>query len=172
VRSGRRFRQDGLTLFGLLVALVVVSILAAYAAMRINSSAENTLAFQAQRMASDIRHMKTLGTTWGKALSFVTVAGTNGTYEVRCTTSTVSPCPAATTIAVTDPVTGTSFSHALEKNVSLSSSVTTLKFDSQGRPLTSGGAIATAATTYTLTGGPATVTVTVRPITGLVVVSP
>ena len=161
-----------MTLFSMLVVVVIVGILAGFAAMRINTTGENTLAYQAQRMARDIRHLQTLGSTWGRALTLTTVAGANGSYKVTCTDTTLVTPPCNGANPVTDPVTGADFNVSLEHNVSLSPGGS-IKFDSQGRPLNAAGtAFTTASTTYTLTAGSFTATVAVRPITGFVAVAP
>jgi Tfp pilus assembly protein FimT len=166
-------RQRGLTLIDALLVVVIVAIVSAYAVMRVRSTGENTLWYQAQQMASDIRHVQVLASTYGRSLQITASAGVNGTYTVSCVSATTAPCPATLGSAITDPVTGSAFTGALQDGVTLAVSGTNpLPFDMQGRPLTSGGAVSTASTTYTLTVNGTTATITVSPITGFVGVSP
>ena len=163
------FRQAGLTFLDLLLVVIIVILLASYAAMRMSSTGENTLAYQAQRMARDIRHLQVLTSTWGRSLQLTAVPGTNGSYNVSCVTAGAAPCNVSPII---DPVTGEPFTVTLQYDVALAVSGTNPNiFDTQGRPL-NGGAISTTATTYTLTAGTSSVAVAVAPITGYVSVTP
>lgn len=163
----------GFALIELIVLLVIVAILAAALAASITPS-RATLSSQAQRLARDIRHMQTLAQTWGRPLRLTATAGVNGSYAVTCVTPGVAPCD-LDPLPVLDPATGAAFSVAVQQDVTLTVSTTANafdSFDSQGRPITSLGAISTAATTYSLTAGTATVAVAVAPITGFVSVTP
>jgi Tfp pilus assembly protein FimT len=164
-------QQTGLTFLDMLLVLVLMSIIAAYAVMRMNSTAENTLWYQAQRFAHDLRHAQILATTYGKPLQVTATAGVNGTYSVSCVTAGVTPpCNSS---PIVDPLTGSAFTVTFQHGVTLGVSGTNpAPFDSLGRPL-SGGAISTTNpnTTYTLTANGTTATIRIRPITGFVDVS-
>ena len=153
--------QSGFTLVELIMVMVVLGILSAYAVMRNVSPAEVTLPSQAQKMASDIRHAQTLASTWGRRLRIST---DSSSYSVTCTSSVVAPCPAAITTPVTDPATGSSFHVDLQKNVVFVNPTTaTLDINSLGQPL--------AAASYTLSAG-SIETIAVAALTGFVTVTP
>jgi len=166
-----RGRQRGLSLIDLIVATVIVSILAAYAVRKINQAGDDTLWFQAQRLARDIRHVQVLSSTWGRQLQITPTAGVNGSYSVSCVVSASSPCNGTSTLV--DPTTCNAFTVSLSKGVSLAVTGTNpTKFDNQGRPLTALGAVNSAATTYTLTFNGTSVAVAIAPVTGYVSTTP
>jgi MSHA pilin protein MshC len=154
----------GFTLAELVLVMIITSILAAYAAARYFSRADTTGLSQAQRFAHDLRHTQILAASWGRQL-VVIVAGSN--YSVGCAVASTAPCTAATPVPVTDPATGAAFSVTLQDGATLAGPAT-VRFDSMGRPST--GAAPTAATAvYTLSAGGSNWTITVNPVTGLVV---
>ena len=159
--------QRGLTFVDVVVVMVIVSVMAAYGVMKMNSAGENTLAYQAQRLARDIRHVQVLSSTWGRPLQIATAGDT---YTVSCVTAGLTPpCNAS---PVVDPVTGNAFTVSLQHGVSLAvSGVNPSAFDTQGRPL-NGGAVSTTSTSYTLSAGTSSIVVAVAPITGYVSVTP
>jgi type II secretory pathway pseudopilin PulG len=160
----------GWALIELAVLLAMVAILAAVAVAATAPPAEATLPYQAHRLARDIRHMQTLAQTWGRPLRLTAIPGVNGSYSVSCVTAGVATCDAS---PVLDPTNGEAFSVTLQKGVALAvAGENPADLDSQGRPLTSLGDISTGTTTYTLTSGPATMTVAVQPITGFALVTP
>ena len=143
--------QTGFTLVELIIVIVVLGIISAYAVMKSVSPGEVTLPSQAETMASNIRHAQTLAYTSGKRMSLTIIAGTNGSYSVACVTT---PC-------------STDFSVTLEKNVVLASTAA-LVINSLGQP--------SAAASYDLCF-PSCVsgskkTISVAALTGLVTVSP
>lgn len=152
------FLQAGFTLMELIIVLVVVGVLSAYAMMRNSSSSVFSLLSQAQSMASDIRHAQTLATTWGKRLRIDTAGGANGVYTVSCVTPGAAPC---NTSPVINPATGTEFRVALQKGIVLSGPAQ-LEIDSLGQP--------TAASTYVLTTGDDSLNLNVAALTGDVTV--
>ena len=133
----------------LMIVIVALGIMSAYAVMRTLSPSEMTVPSQAQTMAGDIRHVQALATTWGRRMR-ITISGTG--YSVSCVDGG-TPCPAFTVL--------------LQNGVTLTTiSITPLDFDSLGRPLNSAG-VATAAS-YTLSSGGSVKTVSVAALTGFV----
>lgn len=154
-------RQRGFTAIELVVVMVVVAVLSAFAVMKSVSSAEATLPSQVQKMASDIRHVQVLASTWGQRLRITASAGS---YRVSCSSSVAPPCPSATSMAIIDPATGKRFEIALQKNVVfVNPSTATLDINSLGQPL--------AAASYTLRAS-SDKTIVVSPLSGLVAVAP
>ena len=147
--------QSGFTLMELVIVIVALGILSAYAIVKSVSVPDATLLSQAEKMANDIRHAQTLAYTSGKSLKLVIATGVNGAYSVCLSTTTT--CNASS--AVTDTATGSSFSVSLQKGVSLSGTAT-LNFDSWGQP--------GAAASYTLSIPPSTSgeTICVAALTG------
>ena len=153
-------RETGLTLVELVIVLVVVGIISAYALTRNSSASVYTLVSQAQTMASDIRHAQMLASSWGKSLRMTSVAGTDGTYSFSCVTSGAFPCNSS---PVLNPATGQAFAVSLQRNVVLAGT-SSMDIDTQGRP--------NVAASYVLSSGVNTATVTVAAITGFVIVAP
>lgn len=165
----RPCRIRGFTLIELVMVIVVVSILGAVVLTRYHDPAETTVSIEADHLARDIRHMQTLAMTWGQTLRLSILAGNNG-YRVTCASgAAVPPCNGA--LAVTDPATATAFETPVPPG--LQSGVTvagaTLDIDALGRPVAS-NVLFNGDTTYTLTGGTETSTVTVLRLTGFVTV--
>ena len=80
----------------ILIVIVVLGIVSAYAMMKAASPAELSLPSQAQKLAGDIRHAQTLAYTSGKHLRLTITPGVNGTYQVSsCVTvnGVVTSCP-------------------------------------------------------------------------------
>jgi Tfp pilus assembly protein FimT len=176
LRTYYRSRHAGITLIDLLVVLVIVTILASYGFMKINKTGDDTLWYQAQRMARDIRHTQVLASTWGKPLKIVS---TSTGYSVSCVTAGTAPCNSS---PVTDPATGQSFSVTLQYGVTLAYAVTncsgcatnTVSFDMVGRPLNGSGAVITTTGTvgtYSVSYSGTTVTIALAPVTGFLTVS-
>lgn len=157
---GIHTREAGFTLVELVIVIVVVGVISAYAFMKNSSSSMYSLKSQGQTMANDVRHVQALATTWGRSLRITTAAGANGTYAVSCVNAGSSPCDVSPVI---NPATGTAFSVSLEKDLVLSGPAT-LDIDSLGKPA--------ASATYQLTIDGATVSVVVQALTGFVTVTP
>jgi len=155
-----KLQQSGFSLIELVIVMVVVGVLAGYAAMRNGSPSVFSLLSQANVMAKDIRHVQALAHTWDRPLRITVTAGGNGTYSVSCVTSGTNPCNSSPVI---DPSTGQSLSVSVQKGVVLAGT-STVDFDSSGKP--------SAAASYTLTSGSASKTVAIAALTGLVTVSP
>lgn len=151
--------KAGFTLIELVIVIVVISILSTYAIIKSAPASEITLPSQAQKLASDIRHVQVLASSWGKSLRLSITPGTNGSYSVSCVTSDSSPCNVSPVI---DPASSSSFKVSLQKGVVLDGN-STLDFNSLGQPST--------AASYTLTSGSSTINVSVAALTGFVTVS-
>lgn len=129
--------------------------------------------YQAERLRGDLRHAQMLALTENAALLVHVVAGAGGTYSVSSLTTA-----GCTVSALTDPATGSTFSVAVDSSLTLTGS--DIYLDSLGRPATSCSgtpcsctlATADPAVSYTVSGGGATSTVTLKPITGFVSVTP
>jgi len=149
--------QSGFTLVEAIIVLVIVGILSAYATMNNGNSSAYTLLSQAETMASDLRHVQALATTWGRSLQVSVVAGTSGSYSVSCVTTGVSaPCNASPVI---DPATGSPFRVSLQQSAAITGPAL-LQIDSLGKP--------SAAATYVLSAGGVSKSVTVAALTGFV----
>lgn len=160
MRSRAILITGGFTLIELVIVIVMISILSTYAIIKSATASEITLPSQAQKFASDIRHVQVLANSWGKSLRLSITPGTNGSYSVSCVTSDSSPCNVSPVI---DPASSSSFNVSLQKGVVLNGN-STLDFNSLGQP--------SAAASYTLTSGSSTITVSVATLTGFVTVSP
>ena len=170
-QSSNIARQRGFTLFDLLTAIAIVAVLAAAAVMKMNQKGDDTLWYQAQRVARDIQHVQVLSSTWGRQLQITPTPGTNGSYSVSCVVSAGSPCNGTSTIV--DPTTGKPFTGTLQYGVSLAVSGTSpTKFDRLGRPLTGAGLLNSASTTYTLSYNGTSVAIGIAPVTGYVSTTP
>lgn len=160
-------RTQGFTLVELIIILVVVAVLGAVGVVRYYQPSEITVAVEADHVARDLRHMQMLAITWGQTLRFSILAG-NTRYRVTCASgSATPPCNGAVT-AVTDPTTGAPFETpvtGLQSNVTVAGAA--LDIDALGRPV-AGGVLFNGDTTYTLTGGTQTSTVSVARLTGFV----
>jgi len=162
-----RTRSGGFSLLELVAVLIVVSILAAAVALRMDSTTERAATNQADQLRRNLAHVQVLAMGWGVTLR-LTVA-VNG-YTVTCQTvlTPASPPCASVGLVPKDPATGDDFTVTLTDNVTLAAvGGNTVDFDSLGRPTSGGSLIATnPARTYTLTGGTRTATVSLLPVTG------
>lgn len=153
-------KEAGFTLLELVIVVVVVGVLSAYAMMKNGSASVFSLLSQAQTMASDIRHAQALATVWGKRLR-IDADGTNGVYTVSCVTSGVSPCDVSPVI---NPATGEEFRVTLRNGIVLSGP-SQLVINSLGQP------IGSATQTYVLTtNGGNSLNLNVAALTGHVTV--
>jgi len=151
----------GFTLIELVIVIVLLGVLSAYAVSSNLSASTYTVTSQANTLARDLRHAQALALTWSRSVQVTTADGTNGSYSVSCVTSGTSPCNAS---PVKDPATGGNFSTSVAHGVVLAGPGTALQFDSSGKP--------SAAVAYTLVGGSLVKTVSVAALTGLVTVTP
>lgn len=158
--SGSRIKEAGFTLMELIIVIVVVGVLSAYAMMKNSSSSVFSLLSQAQTLAGDIKHVQTMATVWGKNLTISATDGANGTYSVCLTPQIPAPC----TNPVINPATGTAFTISLQKGVVLTATNPTLAINSLGQPASSAR--------YTLSSETVSVKVDVAELTGHVTVTP
>lgn len=155
----RPHQARGFSLVELVMVIVVVSILGVVVLTRYHEPAETTVSIEADHLARDIRHMQMLAMTWGQTLR-LTAAGTG--YNVSCVTAGPAPCNVT---PVVDPAGSTAFTRTLETGITVAGAA--LDIDALGRPV-SGGVLFNGDTTYTLTGGSETSTVTAVRLTGFV----
>lgn len=153
-------RADGFSLIELVMVLVVVGILAAYAIPSVTAPSSFTLHQQADALVRDLRHTQQLATAYRKRLRLV--ANGSDTYTVACATDTTAPCNAAVGGPMTDPATGQPYSVTTQNGVTVSAG--TAEFTSFGQPA--------AAATFSLSGGGDTATVTVSATGGFVSATP
>ena len=137
----------GFTLVELVIVIVVLAIISAYAIIKSTSPAEVTLPSQAETMASALRHTQALAYTSGQRRR---VSALNGnTYSVAICGGSPITCPTTeSTVTLQNSVTFTDVSPV------------TLYFNTLGQP--DGKA------TFTLRAGGASKTVCVAAVTGLV----
>jgi prepilin-type N-terminal cleavage/methylation domain-containing protein len=146
----------GFTLIELVLVLVILGTLSAYALPRWEP-ADTTVAAQADRLARDLRHAQALAMNQGRTLRFDVQSP--AAYRVTDASGTT----------VTDPADQQAFQVSLDNNVTLGGSDT--EFDSLGRPVSAGSLLA-ADRDFTLNGNAATATVTLSAVTGFVVIAP
>jgi len=145
----------GFTLIELVMVLVILSILAAFALPRM-ATTDTTVGAQADRLARDLRHAQAMAMNQGRTLNFDIQAPAS--YRVTSSGTTV-----------TDPATMGAFQITLDNGVTVAGTDT--DFDSLGRPA-SGGTLLAAPRIFTLSGTSRTATVTLSAVTGFVSVSP
>lgn len=155
-------RIRGFSLIELVMIIVVVSTLGVVMLTRYHDPVETTVSIEADRLARDIRHVQMLAMTWGQSLR-LTPAGAN--YGVSCVTAGATP--PCNSNPVNDPAGNEPFTRTLEPGITVAGAA--LDIDALGRPVNA-GALLNADTTYTLTGGSESSTVTVARLTGFVTV--
>lgn len=143
----------GFTLFESVIVLVLLGIIAAYAAPKAFNASSMTLDAQARTLASDLQRAQLLATSTGSAVYFCALsAGYVVQSSVVCPTSVPAQTSLAQPIAVT-----------LDKQAGLSATPAALSYNSLGQP--------SAAGSFVLSSSPAgsgSITVTVAAVTGLV----
>lgn len=159
-------RNDGFTLIEVAVTLLLLVLLAAYAAPRLTSSAALTLDIQADLFARHLRHAQSLAQRRSVPLQVVVSAST---YEVRCG-AIVGTCTNSTT-AIIDPATGAAFSVSLTDGAGFSTIPATIGFDRRGNPVVGTTPINTSHV-YVLSDGALSRTVRLLPLGGLTEVAP
>jgi len=151
----------------MIVVMLVLSVLAATAAMRWNATS-TILPYQAELMARNLRHAQLLAMTWGQNLQVVLVSPTN--YRVNCASVGAAPlCNGAG--PVLDPASnGGTFNVVLSNNATVAGPAL-LAFDRMGRPINPlTNALLPTNNDYVLSDGTVTWRARVSPITGFVTV--
>lgn len=147
--------ERGFTLIELVMAIVIIGVLAAMATSRLSISGSSVHA-QAAQLARDIRHVQMLAMTGGATLTLQSLGN-----SYRCIDSSAA--------VITDPATQQPFTLSLANGVGASAG--SISFDSLGRPV-SGGTLLATATTFTVSGGGQSATLSVSPVSGYVAVAP
>ncbi len=158
----RMHTQAGFTLIELVMVMVIIGVLAAMAAPRLQI-ADSSVHAQAAQVARDIRHVQMLTMTQGRSLTFESL-GTS----YRCLDRLIS-----STVPITDPSTQQPFAFTLSNGVALS--LGSISFDSLGRPVSTGTPPSTlldTAVDFTASGGAQSAVLSVTPVTGFVSVTP
>jgi prepilin-type N-terminal cleavage/methylation domain-containing protein len=165
-------RHRGVSLIELLIGLVIVAVLGVVVVSLYQPSTIKAR-YQAERLRGDLRHAQMVALAQNVALLVHVVAGAGGTYSVNSLATA-----GCTVSALTDPATGSPFSVAVDSSLTLTGG--DIYLDSLGRPATScsgtpcscAPATSDPAMSYTVSGGGATSTVALKPITGFVSVTP
>lgn len=191
--------QSGFTMIELVLVLAILAILSARlgsVVLNSNTSQQMDLVKQTEQLRRDIAHLRALALNTGAAFRLnigrktenvctTTATGTSCIqvlspykYWITCTrVIATTPC-VNTADTVIDPVTGQKLETVLDNGVSLTAAdassvtVSTVDFDSVGRPVSGANLIASnPARSFTLSAASKTATVALRPITGFVEVS-
>ena len=191
--------RSGFTMIELVLVLAIIAILSARlgnVVLNSNTSQQMGLVKQTEQLQRDIAHLQALALNTGGAFRLnvgretqnvctTTTTGTSciqGTslykYWITCTrVIATTPC-VDTTSTVIDPFTGQELKTVLETGVSLtaadasSATVSTVDFDSVGRPISGANLIAAyPARAFTLSAASKTAMVALLPITGFVEVN-
>ena len=147
----------GFTLIELIMVLVILSVISAYAAARW-SPGDSAVHAEASHLARDLRHAQSLAMTGGTRLTFDLLG--SGGYQVS---NSGGP--------VTDPASGDPFAWSFATGVTRGGSCGGIEFDTLGRPW-AGGVLMSGSCSYVLSGDSVTATLTLTPVTGFVAVNP
>ena len=160
-----RAHQRGFTLLQCIAVTVIGAIGAVVIIPKtLANTAQGTLDYEAQVVASDLRHTQALARSWGRPLVVKTDGVGPFAYIVLCAAVSDGPCTSSSS-AVLDPGRAGPFSVTLRSGITLASSLSNasmLSFDSSGRPSQS--------VVLTLSAGSASRSVSVTAETGKVVI--
>ncbi len=150
--------QAGFSLLEVVVVLVILGITSAMAIPRTMSGggASINAGYEAQRLASDLRHAQTLARSGGKCTRLSVASASS--YSVTSAAGSAQ-CTATPWTNVTSPAKNGLFSITLKNGVSVSAPAA-VTFNPAGAPL--------AAVQLSVTGGGKTYTVSVAALTGYV----
>ena len=163
--DGRRLR--GFSQLEMIITISVAGLMSATIGPKmLPQSGKSTVAYQAVRLADDLRHTRLLAMSWGNPLVF---SSDSASYRVSCAgagCSTVLPpasrCPNPSPTII-DPGHHGPFCIALENSVALNGPAS-VQFDLLGRPQSSSGSLR-----YQLqVNGQTLATVNIAPSTGFV----
>ena len=153
-RPPTREYAAGFSLIELVMVLVIVSIIAAYAVPQFSDRAAMTVPQQADALIRDLRHAQQLALSWNRPLRF-TVSASG--YSVACAPGAPGTAPCNVS-PVQDPARGGGFQATTVNGIVLSPA--TIDFDTLGRP--------NVAAAIDVSGGGLTKTVNVAAISGFV----
>ena len=151
-------RTHGFSLIELVLVIVLLSIVATTASLRMGNS-NTSLGAQAEQLASDIRYTQSLSQTRGQRHCISFTASSYTITNNNCVTAVALP-------SSPNPV-------LLAGNITLAWTNNLITFSALGRPFTDAAAttaLGPAAAVLTLSAGGDTLTVTVTPETGRVTV--
>ncbi len=143
----------GFTLFESVIVMLLLGIIAAYAAPKAFNASSMTLDAQARTLASDVQRAQLMAANTGNAVHFCSLSAG---YVVQ--SSAVCPASVPPQTSVAQPIAVT-----LDKQATLSALPATLSFNSLGQPSAAGSLQLLAAPS-----GSGSITVTVAAVTGLV----
>ncbi|HEY9199729.1 MAG TPA: GspH/FimT family pseudopilin [Gammaproteobacteria bacterium] len=159
-------RQQGVTLFELVMVMVIIGVLAAMAAPRL-SLTDSSVHAQAAQIARDIRHVQMLAMAQGRTLTFESLGG-----GYHCGVDDI-PSP-SDVVVIDDPALHQANQQdcvfTLSNGATLSAG--RISFDSLGRPVDVSRALITAPVTFIVSGGAQSATLSISPVTGFVTVTP
>jgi prepilin-type N-terminal cleavage/methylation domain-containing protein len=153
----------GFTLIELVLVIMVIGVLAVRISLNISNASINVGA-QAQQLASDIRYTQSLSLASGQRYYLIKQSST--TYQIKKADGSAIPMAGGSTTVTLN--TGITFGTLTNLPNNL------IVFNGAGTPYTDTtlpGTTLSASATIPLTGGGQTVTITIYPITGRVMVS-
>nr|WP_281255016.1 prepilin-type N-terminal cleavage/methylation domain-containing protein [Noviherbaspirillum humi] len=171
-----RRKRCGFTLVELIFVTVIVSVLAAVTMVKVNAnSAQRTLAAQADQLRRDLSQVQALAISAGVPLR-LSVNASGNAYQVVCLAQSSGNLCSAVNATPINPTTGSSYQVTLDQAL-IAPANTTVDFDTAGRPGTysaSGSSYvwasmltANPAKTLTITVSGQSLSVYVRPVSGL-----
>lgn len=152
-------RDRGFSLLELVIVLLLVSILAVFAAPRITSTQTILLPALADRLIANIRYTQSLSMSRGQRYRLNL---TGNTYQITdmAGVAIVQPMTASTAAISTTPATLSNFNPPLVNSY--------VAFDGKGVPYVSATTSLASTASITLTSGTETATITIAPETGRV----